>query len=1270
MKYLRNGKVLTTIGFILMIVLIWLVGPFMGLETSVARLVAIFILMGVWVATLMIGKLLAERAGSLLERMLRKQADDAVMGASPGKRTEVSHIRTRLLESIETLKKSNLGKTRGKAALYELPWYMIIGHTAAGKSSAIQYSGLTFPFADKGKTAVQGVGGTRNCDWFFTSESVLLDTAGRYSTQNEERAEWIEFLKLLKHYRPRTPVNGIILTMSFPELVQNHAETFAVYARQVRQRINEIDDVFGVKVPVYLFFTKIDLLGGFTQFFEDFTEEERSRVWGSTLSHEQGADFDAPRVVGQHFDMLMRGLAQMGTDKLANNRGNVKRPALFAFPIEFNAMRESVCNFVQLLFEDDPYHTKPLLRGFYFTSALQEGSPQINAGNRVSSLFDLSKRGFELSVAPQSQGYFLRDTFREVLFPDQHLVGRQTRPTASRARVAGIAAGLVGLALLAAGWTWSFVGNQKLIATAQAELADSRKQLASNDLLEKLNGLHTLQLRLEQLYKYRTEGRPWEIGFGLYRGEKVESALRAEYFEGVRRVMLAPVKGNLETKLAELNPSLDLHAAPAKQGLTQTAAQIGKASLKWLAQGNTAPSRPASARDALQRLQARENRINPSAAPQAAGQQAADPQDAQPNPQEGQAKLEEYYNALKTYLMLKMRPRMEIAHLSDQLPRYWRPWLQANKGERGMADINKQAERIVAFYLSQLKETDLPLIENRDATVANSREILRGAMRRLSAKERIYNELKARGNTQYAALTVGRILENRDADTVAGSYAVPGAYTREAWDKYFRKAILEASKGEIKGDDWVLATSLADNLGRDGDVERNRLELESMYRADYVREWRKFLQGLAVSDFPNLETASVRLGKLGDAQQSPIKKIIARAAYETAWDNPSELQKTLEHTRSSVLDRVLSAGPQANSNPQQAVGEVGGKFLVLAQLAAADAGGRAALNGYLDALLKLKGRVAGIAAASEPGAASRQFMQVTLAGSASELAEALQFVDGPLLGGADQDAKDALRPLLVRPLMATYAALIPPAEADINRLWGEQVWGQWVSLSGKYPFADSSNEAQMADIAKFLRPGEGTLPKFIDRILGALVVRRGDTYVARTWANMGVDFNPGFLAGISRLTSVANAVLQEGEGSKFELQPVPTPGLSEITIEIDGQQLRYRNGPQAWTTFSWPSAANQPNAQGARLNIVSFAGVATPIASHPGRLGLMRLLAQAYADNPYAHDVRLEWRVKSAEARARDEVIPIRFNFRMVSGANPIALSGLRRVGLPEKIAN
>lgn len=117
-----------------------------------------------------------------------------------------------------------------------------------------------------------------------------------------------------------------------------------------------------------------------------FRTKERQTVWGATLSHDQGAAFDAVRVVGQQFDVLYRGLVQMGYDKLANNRGNVRRPCAFAFPIEFNGMREALCKFVELLFQDDPYHSKPLLRGFYFTSALQEGSPRMAAGNRVSSI--------------------------------------------------------------------------------------------------------------------------------------------------------------------------------------------------------------------------------------------------------------------------------------------------------------------------------------------------------------------------------------------------------------------------------------------------------------------------------------------------------------------------------------------------------------------------------------------------------------------------------------------------------------------------------------------------------------------------------------------------------------------------------------------------------------------------------------------------------------------------------------------------------------------
>src|SRR5574343_1066462 len=128
---------------------------------------------------------------------------------------EVRQLRAALLKAIATIRSSRLGAVAGHRALYELPWYLVIGNPAAGKSTAIANSGLQFPFAE-GKV-LQGVGGTRQCDWFFTSEGILLDTAGRYSVQDEHRPEWYGFLDLLRKHRQRAPINGILIAVSIAE---------------------------------------------------------------------------------------------------------------------------------------------------------------------------------------------------------------------------------------------------------------------------------------------------------------------------------------------------------------------------------------------------------------------------------------------------------------------------------------------------------------------------------------------------------------------------------------------------------------------------------------------------------------------------------------------------------------------------------------------------------------------------------------------------------------------------------------------------------------------------------------------------------------------------------------------------------------------------------------------------------------------------------------------------------------------------------------------
>ena len=123
-----------------------------------------------------------------------------------------------------------------------------------------------------------GVGGTRQCDWWFTDQAVFIDTAGRYTTQDSHAAsdarEWQTFLQLLRRYRPVQPINGVIVTVSVPDLLQGGAE-LEQQAVAVDRRLQELRERLGQPFPVYLLVTKADLLAGFVEFFDPLDARER-----------------------------------------------------------------------------------------------------------------------------------------------------------------------------------------------------------------------------------------------------------------------------------------------------------------------------------------------------------------------------------------------------------------------------------------------------------------------------------------------------------------------------------------------------------------------------------------------------------------------------------------------------------------------------------------------------------------------------------------------------------------------------------------------------------------------------------------------------------------------------------------------------------------------------------------------------------------------------------------------------------------------------------
>ena len=179
------------------------------------------------------------------------------------------------------------------SSLYDLPWYVFIGAPGSGKTTALVNSGLEIPAGAAGRQrracaawAARAIatGGlpTKRC--FSTPQAA---TRPRIRTRASDSEGWKEFLALLAKYRKRRPLNGVVLTISAQDLLTQGDAGREAHVEAARRRLNEFTRELRIQLPVYVMVTKCDMVAGFTEYFDDLTQEGRAQVWGVTFPYEQ-----------------------------------------------------------------------------------------------------------------------------------------------------------------------------------------------------------------------------------------------------------------------------------------------------------------------------------------------------------------------------------------------------------------------------------------------------------------------------------------------------------------------------------------------------------------------------------------------------------------------------------------------------------------------------------------------------------------------------------------------------------------------------------------------------------------------------------------------------------------------------------------------------------------------------------------------------------------------------------------------------------------------
>ncbi|MDH2912892.1 type VI secretion system membrane subunit TssM [Kosakonia sp. HypNH10] len=1098
---------------------IWMIGPLLSvvdsrpLESEQNRMIAIAVMYLIWVHSHIVPRLYnAWLNRKLMDNLKSEEAKD------PSERQRLTSddqvLNDRFEEAAQVLKKAHFNQPGQRGLwtqrfstqyLYQLPWYVIIGAPGSGKTTALVNSGLQFPLADRfGKTALRGIGGTRNCDWWFTNEAVLLDTAGRYTTQESEQvqdaSEWNKFLGLLQKYRRRQPINGVIITISIADLLTQSAEASREQALNLRKRLTELHEQLGIRFPVYVLVTKADLLKGFRAYFSGFDKAQRDQIWGFTFPWEKAklADFDLQGSFIQEFALLQQRLDAGLPDTMLRESDPQARAECFLFPQEFAALRPLLSDYLDTIFARSNFETEFSPRGIYFASGTQEGLPfdrVMGELNRALSLPQGKSGDNWDSVSKdepvpggKGQSFFIKHLLQNVIFQEAGIAG-QNRWWELRSRAviwSGYAALLALLVILSALWFTSYGNNKDYLDEVQAKVPAldqeikalrNRQQGDLFALLPLLNGL----AELPQSEEFDINHPPITRRMGLYRGNDVSDASQALYRKALEQMLLPEVAMRVTT---------------------------------WLRNDNGSD-------------------------------------------------VEYSYEALKAYQMLYQPKHYDGKFLHS--------WVMLNLERNLPQNVTKAQIRQLEWHLTQLLEEQIvasPYAKD-DALISREQALINQQPLSTRVYGRLKRLLERDENLKPVSLaTLGgpqsELVFSRKSGKPVND-GIPGLYTPNGYWNSFNAQIAPVTASLHEDDAWVLGSTTQPE-----DKQQTDNAVRQLYARDFITIWDSFLSDIQLNNSADLNQR-INTARVLSSNNSPLRRLVVNLSQQLTLvrDDPAAAEKEKNPESSNrgtqMLESLFSnrensaaGNAAANQTPEQRVTEHFAPIIELAQ--PLEKGGKTIVfDDFLKQVDELYRYLTAVQDAANSGMPAPGGEAISrLQASAGRLPGGLQTMFSNMAVGASSDTQ--------RRDMENVRKRISVEVGSFCRQ----------AIAGRYPLVRSASaEVTPDDLARMFAPGTGLMDVFFRDNL----TNKVDTTQA-TWRFMpGIDGktlpgSEGVLVPFQQAQSIRDAFFANGSATPSFRTTVRTVRMDNtilnMTLDVDGQILRYSHGPQAVQIVSWP----------------------------------------------------------------------------------------------------
>ena len=316
----------------------------------------------------------------------------------------------------------------------KIPLVMIIGNERAGKSAFINYSNIEYPLGDSLDTYKKIHQSTTNFNLYISKNGALIDTEGVHFAQEvlfnpsstdelpEDDVEknkdfllkkniWKEFLNFLNKNIFHSKLGGAILIVDTQQFLENPKEYSNDLIRYLVKRVNDCENNLKIKFPIYVVFSKLDLVEGMGDYFKLFKDDVANKAFGLSLSNTFNKDD-----LDSDFKELSRSLLYniMSKNSLSHSLEDKKRSYLFLKQLD--NLFALVSDFALKLKDENSLKNSSPIKGVYFVSAFQENIPINYLVNTVCDRYGIKKPLARALNNYSKQSYFVKSLLKDIVF--------------------------------------------------------------------------------------------------------------------------------------------------------------------------------------------------------------------------------------------------------------------------------------------------------------------------------------------------------------------------------------------------------------------------------------------------------------------------------------------------------------------------------------------------------------------------------------------------------------------------------------------------------------------------------------------------------------------------------------------------------------------------------------------------------------------------------------------------------------------------------------